>query len=138
MPPQKAAPVPTPETAPYWEAANRGELRLQRCRSCDAFYFYPRPFCPTCLGSDVAWETLSGRATLLSYTINQRPVPGWEADGPYVIAMVQLEEGPTMMSNIVGVEPTPESLELDMALEVQFDDRGDQKVPVFRPAGSGR
>jgi uncharacterized OB-fold protein len=135
---QKAAPVPTPETAPYWEAANRGELRLQRCRDCDAFYFYPRPFCPTCLGGDVEWETLSGRATLLSYTINHRPVPGWEADGPYVIAMVQLEEGPTMMSNIVGVEATPEALELDMPLEVQFDDRGDQKVPVFRPAGRAR
>jgi uncharacterized OB-fold protein len=78
--------------------------------------------------------TASGRATLHSYVINHRPARGFEDDGPYAIAVVQLEEGPRMMSNIVGVENTPERLLLDMALEVTFQDRDGVCVPVFRPA----
>jgi uncharacterized OB-fold protein len=133
---ERAGPVPTPDTLPYWEAANRGELRLPRCRSCDELIFYPRPFCPRCLGDDLEWETLSGRATLHSYVISYRPPPGWEDQVPYVIAIVRLDEGPTMMSNVVGVEPTPEALPIDLALEVAFEARGNQQVPVFRPAGT--
>jgi uncharacterized OB-fold protein len=134
--PTKAAPVPTPETQPYWDAANRGELQLQRCRSCDELYFYPRPFCPTCLGDDIAWEVVSGRGTLHSYNIVHRPPPGWEEDVPYVIAIVKLEEGPTMMSNVVGVVADPAHLPIDLPLEVTFEARGEQQVPVFRPAHS--
>lgn len=129
----KAAPKPTPETAPYWDGASAGELRIQRCRTCSQAYFYPRPYCPHCGSADVAWFVASGRATLASYIISEREAPGFEA--PYVIAIVQLEEGPRMMSNIVGVEPTPETLVLDMALKVTFEDRGDVVVPVFAPAG---
>jgi uncharacterized OB-fold protein len=130
----KAAPVPTPETQPYWDGCAAGELRLQRCTHCDAFYFPPRPFCPDCLSGEVVWEALSGRGTLHTYVINHRAAPGFEA--PYAIAVVQLDEGPRLMSNIVGVPQTPEALELDMALEVAFEGRGDIQVPVFRPAGS--
>ena len=130
----KAAPVPTPETQPYWDGCAAGELRLQRCTHCDTFYFPPRPFCPDCLSDEVVWKPLSGRATLHTYVINHRAAPGFEA--PYAIAVVQLEEGPRLMSNIVGVPQTPEALELDMALQVAFEDRGDVQVPVFRPAGS--
>lgn len=131
----KPAPGVTPDTAPYWEAANRRELRLPRCRSCDELVFYPRPFCPRCLGSDLEWETLSGKANLYSYIVNHRPAPGWEDDAPYVIAVVALAEGPKMMTNIVDIDPDPDLLPLDMALEVDFEPRGEQLVPVFRPAG---
>lgn len=124
-------PRATPETQPYWDGCAAGELRLQRCRACDAFYFPPRPFCPRCLSDDVAWEAVSGRATLHSYVINQRPQPAWGE--PYAIAVVELAEGPRLMSNIVGVENTPENLELDMPLEVRFEARGDMQVPVFGP-----
>ena len=130
----KAAPVPTPETQPYWDGCAAGELRLQRCTHCDTVYFPPRPFCPDCLSDEVVWKPLSGRATLHTYVINHRAAPGFEA--PYAIAVVQLEEGPRLMSSIVGVPQTPEALELDMALQVAFEDRGDVQVPVFRPAGS--
>ncbi len=130
----KAAPLPTPETQPYWDGCAAGELRLQRCTHCDTPYFPPRPFCPDCLSGEVVWEALSGRGTLHTYVINQRAAPGFEA--PYAIAVVQLEEGPRLMSNIVGVEQAPEALVLDMALEVTFEVRGDLQVPVFRPAGS--
>jgi len=131
MPTTKAEPRPTPETEPYWEGCAAGELRLQRCTTCDAHYFPPRPFCPTCLSGDVVWEAVSGRGTLHTYVINHRAAPGFEA--PYAIAVVQLDEGPRMMSNIVGVDPTPEALVLDMALQVSFETRGEIQLPVFRP-----
>jgi uncharacterized OB-fold protein len=130
----KAVPQPTPETQPFWDAAQVDELRVQRCLDCDEYYFYPRPFCPTCLGDNVSWERVSGRATLLSYVINHRPAPGFEDEAPYAIAVVELEEGPRLLTNIVGIENTPEHLVLDMPLEVTFEDQGGTKVPKFKPA----
>lgn len=134
--PAKPAPVPTPETQPFWDGCARGELMLQRCLDCGKPYFYPRPVCPECGSVNVEWFTASGRATLYSYVINHRPARGFEDDAPYAIAVVQLEEGPRMMSNIVGVPNTPEELILDMALQVSFEQRGDVSVPVFGPAGA--
>src|SRR5215470_4841977 len=134
----KPIPKPTPETQPYWEGARAGELRVQRCRACGEHYFYPRPFCPRCASADVEWVAVSGRARLHSYVISHRPAPGFEADAPYAIAVVALEEGPRLMSSITGVENTPENLVLDMELEVAFQERGDQCLPVFRPAGAPR
>ena len=134
----KPIPKPTPETQPYWDGALAGELRVQRCRACREHYFYPRPFCPRCASADVEWVAVSGRARLHSYVISHRPAPGFEAEAPYAIAVVALEEGPRLMTNIVGVENTPEHLVLDMELEVAFQERGDQCVPVFRPAGARR
>jgi uncharacterized OB-fold protein len=79
--------------------------------------------------------TASGRAKLHSYVINHRPAPGFEEEAPYAIAIVELDEGPRMMTNIVGVPNTPEDLVLDMELEVVFQDQGGMCVPRFRPAG---
>jgi uncharacterized OB-fold protein len=128
----KVAPRPSPETQPFWDGCAAGELRLQRCAPCDELYFPPRRACPKCLSTDVAWETLSGRATLHTYLINHRAAPGFEA--PYAIAVVQLAEGPRMMTNIVGAEQTPEALVLDMDLRVTFEQRGDVMLPLFTPA----
>jgi uncharacterized OB-fold protein len=129
-------PLPTPETTPYWEGAAVGELRVQQCTACTEHYFYPRPFCPRCGSADVEWRVTSGRATLVSYVINHRPLP--PSEGPVVIALVQLEEGPRMMSNVVGVEPAPEQLPLGMPLHVAFEERGEYAVPVFTPAEAAR
>ena len=129
-------PLPTPETAPYWEGAAAGELRVQQCTACTEHYFYPRPFCPRCGSAEVEWRVTSGRATLVSYVINHRPLP--PSDGPVVIALVQLEEGPRMMSNVVGVEPALEQLPLGMPLRVAFEERGEYAVPVFTPAEPAR
>ena len=128
-------PRATPETQPFWDGTAAGELRLQRCRPCDAHYFPPRIFCPRCLSDDVVWEPVSGRGTLHTYVINHRPAPGWTE--PYAIAVVELEEGPRMMTNIVGIENTPENLVLDMPVQVTFEQRDDVAVPVFEPAGAG-
>ena len=133
---QRARPQPTPETMHFWEGTRAGELRLQRCDSCGKIYFPPRPFCPACASREVSVFRATGKGRLYSYVIHHRPVPGFTP--PYAIAVVELDEGPRMMSNIVGIANTPESLVLDMALEVAFQPRGGVSVPVFRPAASHR
>jgi uncharacterized OB-fold protein len=127
--------TPTPDTQPYWDAARNHQLALPECLSCRRFYFYPRDHCPVCSGREVRWRAVSGRGFLYTYVIAHHPAPGFEADAPYVIAVVELEEGPRMMANIVGIEPDPALLELDMPLEVVFTERGPMTVPNFRPTG---
>jgi uncharacterized OB-fold protein len=127
-------PAPTPETKHFWEGTRAGELRLQRCDDCAHVYFPPRPFCPSCSGRSVSVFAASGRATLHSYVINQRPHPAF--DGPYSIATVELDEGPRMMTNIVETPQTPEALQLDMALEVTYEALNDDiTLPYFKPSG---
>jgi len=133
-PPSKPLPEPTPETQPFWDGCGRGELVIQRCLDCGKPYFYPRPVCPECGSVNVEWFTATGRATLYSYVINHRPARGFENDGPYAIAVVQLAEGPRMMTNIIGIPNTPEELVLDMELQVAFEKRGEMSIPVFGPA----
>ncbi len=125
-------PVPTPETEHFWTGTKAGELRLQRCNDCGTIYFPPRPFCPNCLSKSVEVFAASGNATLYSYVINERPHPAFE--GPYSIAVVQLEEGPRMMTNLVNVAQTPEALVLDMPLQVVFEVINDDiTLPYFEP-----
>jgi uncharacterized OB-fold protein len=130
-------PEPTPDTQPYWDGAAAGELRIQRCTDCRVPYFYPRPICPSCGSDRVEWFTASGDATLYSYVINHRPAPGFEEEGPYAIAVVQLAEGPRLMTSIRGVPATPEDLVLDMPLRVAFEQRGEVWLPVFCPPNGG-
>ena len=130
---RRPLPKPTPETAHFWEGTRSGQLLLQRCDACSEVYFPPRPFCPACSSHDVTVEEMSGRATLYSYMINHGRHPGIES--PYAIAVVQLDEGVRMMSNIVNCEQTPEALEIDMALEVVFESFTDEiTLPFFQPA----
>jgi uncharacterized OB-fold protein len=130
---QRPLPAITPETLQFWEGTRVGELRLQRCSACSHAYFPPRPFCPRCASREVAVFRASGRATLYSYVIHHRPVPGFTP--PYSIAVVTLEEGPRMMTNIVETPQTPEALQLDMPLEVVFERLTDDiSLPLFRPA----
>jgi uncharacterized OB-fold protein len=135
--PKRPIPEPTPETEEFWAGARRGELRIQRCNTCGNAYFFPRPFCPLCSSKDVAWFTASGRGKLYSYVINHRPAYGFQDDVPYVIAVVQLDEGPRMMTNIIGVEPTPERLPIDLPVEVTWEKQDDTiTLPLFRPVGA--
>ena len=131
----RVVPTPTPETRHYWEGAQAGELRLQRCNACGHAYFPPRPFCPECGSRDVKVETASGRGTLYSYIINHLGAPGMKP--PFAVAVVALEEGPRMMANILECEQTPEALVLDMPLEVTFEKITDAiTLPQFKPAGA--
>ncbi|MCP3730303.1 OB-fold domain-containing protein [Sphingomonas sp. MG17] len=131
---QRPLPKPTPETAHFWEGTRAGELRLQTCMGCEKTYFPPRFFCPKCGSRSVKMVKASGRATLYSYVIAQRPVPGFTP--PYGICVVELEEGPRMMTNVVGCPQTPEALQLDMPLTVVFEPKDDTiTLPLFQPAG---
>lgn len=131
---KRPMPEPTPETLHFWEGIRAGELRLQRCDQCRQAYFPPRPFCPRCASRKVSVFRASGRAKLYSYVIHQRPAPGFVP--PYSIAVVQLDEGPRMMTNIVGCPQTPEALQLDMPLQVVFEKQTDAiTLPLFKPAG---
>ena len=131
--PVRAKPKPTPETQHFWDGTKAGELRLQKCGDCAKVYFPPRPFCPQCSSRNVAMFAASGKAALHSYVIHHRKVPGFTP--PYAIAVVELAEGPRMMTNIVDCPQTPEALVLDMPLEVTYlkmDE--DISLPLFRPA----
>jgi len=131
---ERQIPTVTPETAHFWEGTKAGELRLQRCTPHGHTYFPPRPFCPHCGTRDVSVFKASGRAKLYSYIINHMKAPGFS--GPFIVAVVELEEGPRMMSNILGVPQTHEAVELDMELEVTFEELSDEiALPQFKPVG---
>lgn len=128
--------VPTveDETRPYWEAAKAGRLLIKRCNSCGRVHHYPRPFCPTCWSEDVEWHVASGRGTVYTYSIVFRndlaPFDEW---GPYVPAVVELDEGPRLMTNLVDCDH--DKLSVGMAVEVAFRDLTEEwSAPIFRPA----
>ena len=131
--PRRFVPEPTPETRPFWEGCKAGELRVQRCAACSHTYFPPRPFCPKCAHREVQWVKASGKGKLYSYVIHHRPMPGYTP--PYSIAVVELDEGPRMMTNIVDCPQTPEALQLDMRVQVTFTPISDTiSLPQWRPA----
>jgi len=119
---QKPLPRPiNPElTRPFWEAAKRGELVMPRCKTCDHLFFYPRSECPRCLSGDLEWVRVSGRGRLHSFTVIHQPAnAAFRSDVPYVYAIVQLAEGPRMVSNLVQCDL--EALRVDMPLEAVYD-----------------
>jgi len=130
-PSARPVPVATPETAHYWDGTARGELLLQRCHACTTTYFPPQAFCPACSSDDVDIVRAAGTGTLHSYVITHLAAPGFEA--PYVLAVVELDEGPRLLTNLVDVEPDPDTLVLDTPVEVGFEAVGDVRLPVFRP-----
>jgi hypothetical protein len=132
----KPVPVPTPTTQPFWSGTAAHELRMQRCAECRAAVFYPRVRCPRCGAFDLGWETVSGRATLYSYIVNHSSAPGFAGDVPYVVAVVELAEGPRLLSNLLDVEPDPDQLELGMPLEVVYVERDGVTLPMFRPVAA--
>lgn len=111
---------------PYWEAAQQGRLLIQQCQDCEARYYYPRPLCPKCLSSNTEWLETSGGGSIYAYSTERR------ADPPYVIAFVTLDEGPSLMTNIVDCEF--ESLSIGQRVELRFETRDERPVPVFVPA----
>ena len=125
---------PSPDALPCWEAARRHELVLPWCNACEAFFFYPRTACPTCGSRDLAWKPASGRGTVYTFCIQHHSrVPGYADATPFVTAIVELEEGPRLMTILVDVEPDPEHVRCGLPVEVTFLDVDDGVLPVFRP-----
>lgn len=137
--PDYAKPIPRPEvpelTQEFWDAAKRHELVIPRCRVCNSYFWYPREACPSCLRADWEWSPVSGKARLHTFTVVRQPSnPAFNEDVPYAYALVQLDEGPRMISNVVDC-PIPDGLAIDMRLEVSFDDVTDEwTLPKFRPS----
>ena len=131
----KPIPAPSPETARYWQGCRAHELWLPYCLSCDRFHFYPRAFCPYCFSWEIEWRQVSGRGKLYSFAIQHRVWhPAWRGEVPYVTALVELDEGPRLYTNLVEVEPDPAHIHCDMPVEVVFEDMSDEiSLPKFRP-----
>jgi uncharacterized OB-fold protein len=127
-------PTPNPETKPFWDAAREGKLLICRCGACRHAFLYPRPFCPKCWSDDVDWEEASGKATLYTWSVvRQNDLPPWPTRVPYVAAVVDLEEGPRVMTNVEGV--AFDELAIGMPVVVDFKAIADDvTIPVFRPA----
>ena len=132
----KPVPVPQQESDVYWEKVKQHELWLRNCDECGGAYFYPRDISPCCFSRNTTWLQASGKATLFTYGIVHRPPhPGFMDDVPFVTAIVELDEGPKMATNIVMDDPTPEKLQIGMPLEVVFEDITDNiALPKFKPA----
>lgn len=128
----KALPPVSPESLEYWEGCRDGELRLQRCRDCGHVQFYPRLLCSACAGEALEWQQASGAGIVKSFTIIRRAVSAaYEADAPYVVALIELAEGPTMMSNVVGCDP--ESVAIGMPVRLDFEPISEAiSLPIFR------
>jgi len=129
-------PRPSPFSRPFWEAARRHELLIQRCPTCRNYIFYPRLNCPDCGSRDLNWMRVSGRGRVYSYTVARRAThPAFAGLVPYVIAIVELEEGPHLTTNIIDCDP--DSVRIDMLVEVAFEDvDATTSLVMFRPATS--
>ena len=133
--PAAERPLPTPDaaTAPYWSAAHEHRLALPRCLDCKRYHFYPRTLCPHCGSARLAWTDCSGRGEVYSFTVVHRaPSPALAAEVPYVVAVVKLDEGPHLMTNIVGC--APEAVRIGAKVRVAFRQVADSvTLPVFEP-----
>ena len=132
----KPLPKSDPLTARFWESVHRGGLEIQRCDDCGSFVFFPRGLCPAGSSRSLTWRPVSGRGQVYSFTIVHRPTsPVFRDDVPYVVALVELEEGCRMMSNIVDVAATPEGVWIGMPVTITYDRVSPtMTLPKFRPS----
>ncbi|MBV1894616.1 MAG: OB-fold domain-containing protein [Ilumatobacteraceae bacterium] len=128
-------PATTPLTEPFWDATRNHQLSAQQCGACSSFVWYPRERCPKCLSDDLTWTNLAGEGTIYSFNIMRKPGNPMMADMvPYVIALVDLDEGIRMTTNIVNAEP--ESLECGQRVAVDWsvELEDGRRLPTFHPA----
>lgn len=130
----KPIPKPTPETAPYWQGCNEGELRLQHCDDCGHVQFPPRRLCSGCFSQAVEWRKAAGTGTLRSWSMVTTPADAaFATEVPFMSALIELDEGPTMLSVVRNCDPR--SAHIGMRLEVEFEKRSEHiAVPYFHPA----
>ncbi len=129
---KKPLPQPTPWSKPFWDGCKKRKLLIQQCKSCKKYIFYPKLFCPFCLSPDLAWAEATGRGKIYSYTIVHSYQPSeFSEDVPYVVAVIELDEGVQMMSNIVDCKP--DEIRCDMKVEVVFDKINEKfSLPKFK------
>ncbi|WP_456390640.1 Zn-ribbon domain-containing OB-fold protein [Profundibacter sp.] len=128
----KPLPVIDHDSAPYWEAARQGRLDIPLCADCGKHHFYPRAVCPHCFSDKLKFDTVSGRGTVHSYTISRRPAgPGFADEVPYVVALIDLQEGPRMMSRVETDDV--DGVQIGSSVEVIFVKATDEVTfPYFK------
>ena len=134
--PAKPLPQVSPEMGPFFEAAHRHQLVVQRCAGCGALRFPARSICSACLSREATWVPVSGRGTVFSFAIMHQAVhPGFAAETPYAVVVIQLDEGPRLLSNLVDCPPA--DVCIGRPVEVVFDDvTPEVTLPKFRPRPS--
>jgi hypothetical protein len=131
----KPLPVPDEDSAPFWQACRAGELRMQHCNNCGAYRYPPANLCPDCGSGDTGWEKLSGRGRVFSWITITHPIPRavYEQDVPYLVGLIDLEEGARMASNIIGC--APEDVSAGMEVDVVFEKVSEEvTLPKFKPS----
>jgi uncharacterized OB-fold protein len=129
----KPLPIPNPITEPFWKAAKNHELLIQHCTNCNEYIFPPREICPRCMSFNLEWVRASGKGSIFSYTVVRVPPnPGFNAEVPYIVAIIELDEGPHLMSNLINGKI--EDISLNMPVTVVFDDVTPEfSLVKFRP-----
>jgi len=131
MPEQLPQTTPDGDSQVYWEGIARGELRIQRCAACTRYVFYPRAICPHCFSDRLLWVAASGKGTIYSYTVTHQAFGSFAKEVPFVIAIIELEEGVRMMTRIIG---TPrERITIGAPVRVSFESIAEgPTLPYFR------
>jgi len=126
----------TPEAKPYWDGLKENKLMLPKCDDCGKPFFYPRVLCPNCHSRNISWMQASGRGKLYSFQIAHRSLNrAFKVELPCVMAMIELEEGPRVLSNLINIEPDPSVVKCDMPVEVVFEKQNDDiTLALFQPA----
>jgi uncharacterized protein len=119
------------DSRPYWEGLAQGELRIQRCKNCAKAVFYPRAMCPHCHADELEWMVASGKGTIYTYTVTHQAFGPFAEDVPFVVALVELEEGARMMSRII--DAPRERVRIGARVMVTFRGTGEElTLPYFR------
>lgn len=131
----KRLPIPDADSRPFWEGCSRGELLLQQCDACGHYRHPPNPVCPECLSTDATWTPASGRGAVYTFSVvHQALDPAWAEDVPYVVAVIELAEGPHMVSNIINT--APEQVRIGLSVQVVFERASDDvSLAKFQPLG---
>jgi len=128
-------PIPDDESRAYWEGCHNHKLVLPKCTRCQTVIFYPRAICPECMCEEMEWISLTGKGSIYSFTIVSRgPTADFEGKVPYSLALVELDEGPRMMTNIINIDPS--KISIGMRVRCTFEDISEQiSLPQFEPDG---
>jgi uncharacterized OB-fold protein len=131
---KKPIPVPSAEAQPYWDGLRDRKLLMPRCDACGKYWFPPSLLCPHCNATKWTWASTSGHGRIFSYVVYQRvDHPGFADEVPYAVAVIELDEGPRMISNVIGI--APDKLACDMRVEVVYQPITETiTLPKFKPA----
>ena len=125
------------DTRPFWLATRQKVIRYQQCDACGTVVFYPRRHCTGCLDGQLVWKDSAGIGTVYTYSIvRQSYHPFFRGLVPYAVAWIDLDEGPRLISNIVGIEDPLRDLSIGMRVRVRWEEHDELSIPLFEPAAS--